>query len=67
MGQKAAAVQRWEDSITSKLIIITTYFKSTAQCSGFLNNVLSEDGPVWPKHIGHKYKFYDIINILTNI
>jgi hypothetical protein len=51
------------------------YFKSTiwrsAQHSGFLKNVLPEDGPVCPKHVAHKHRMYicfnDILNILTNI
>jgi hypothetical protein len=29
-----------------------------AQCNGFLNNMLPEDGPVWLKHVVHKYQMY---------
>jgi hypothetical protein len=47
------------------------YYWQSAQCSGFLNNVLPEDGPVWSKHVAHKRGLYiyfsDILNILTNI
>jgi hypothetical protein len=61
--------------ITSKLIIITTYFKSTIDkvhsIVDSLKKVLPEDGHVWPKHVPHKHRmhiyFNDILNILTNI
>jgi hypothetical protein len=34
-------------------VLLECYWQS-AQCSGFLNNVLPEDGPVWPKYVAHK-------------
>jgi hypothetical protein len=32
------------------------------QYSRFLNNVLPEDGPVWPKHVAHKHGIYKYFN-----
>jgi hypothetical protein len=38
-------------------------YPNGAQSSGFLNNVLPEDDPVWPKHVAQKHGMYIYIYI----
>jgi hypothetical protein len=38
------------------------YYWQSVQCSGFINNVLPEDGPLWPKHVAHKHRMYTYFN-----